>query len=133
MHGTLHVVGYDHDTDAGQMALRQAEVIERVAWEGLVSQRRGNLLQSFNWAFEGIVHVLRTSGTCGSTSRSPSSCSWSALFFDLTRLEVVALLVAIAFVLIAEMFNTALETRRPLHDRTTRSPRSPRTWPPGRS
>ncbi len=35
-HGTLHLLGYDHETDAGQMALRQAEVLEFVDWEGLV-------------------------------------------------------------------------------------------------
>ncbi len=35
-HGTLHLLGYDHEVDAGQMALRQAEVLELVDWEGLV-------------------------------------------------------------------------------------------------
>ena len=35
-HGTLHLLGYDHETDAGQMALRQAEILELVEWEGLV-------------------------------------------------------------------------------------------------
>jgi probable rRNA maturation factor len=36
VHGALHLLGYDHETDAGQMALRQAEVLELVDWEGLV-------------------------------------------------------------------------------------------------
>jgi len=35
-HGTLHLLGYDHEADAGQMALRQAEVLELVEWEGIV-------------------------------------------------------------------------------------------------
>jgi probable rRNA maturation factor len=35
-HGTLHLLGHDHETDAGQMALRQAEVLELVRWEGLL-------------------------------------------------------------------------------------------------
>jgi probable rRNA maturation factor len=35
-HGTLHLLGYDHETDAGQMALRQAGVLELVDWEGIV-------------------------------------------------------------------------------------------------
>ena len=39
-HGTLHLLGYDHETDAGQMALRQAEVLELVDWEGLVGAPR---------------------------------------------------------------------------------------------
>jgi ssRNA-specific RNase YbeY (16S rRNA maturation enzyme) len=36
VHGTLHLLGYDHEIDAGQMALRQAELIELVDWEALV-------------------------------------------------------------------------------------------------
>jgi len=35
-HGALHLLGHDHETDAGQMALRQAEVLELVDWEGIV-------------------------------------------------------------------------------------------------
>ena len=35
-HGTLHLLGYDHEVDAGEMALRQAQVLELVAWEGLL-------------------------------------------------------------------------------------------------
>ena len=36
VHGTLHLLGYDHEVDAGQMALRQAELLELVDWEALV-------------------------------------------------------------------------------------------------
>ena len=36
VHGTLHLLGYDHETDAGRMALRQAELLESVRWEGLL-------------------------------------------------------------------------------------------------
>jgi len=36
VHGTLHLLGHDHDTDAGQMALRQAGLLELVDWEALV-------------------------------------------------------------------------------------------------
>lgn len=36
VHGTLHLLGHDHEADAGAMALRQAELLERVRWEGLV-------------------------------------------------------------------------------------------------
>jgi len=36
VHGTLHLLGHDHETDAGQMALRQAEVLESLAWERLL-------------------------------------------------------------------------------------------------
>jgi len=36
VHGTLHLLGYDHETDAGQMALRQAGLLELADWEALV-------------------------------------------------------------------------------------------------
>ena len=36
VHGTLHLLGYDHETDAGGMALRQAELLETARWEGLL-------------------------------------------------------------------------------------------------
>lgn len=37
VHGVLHVLGHDHETDAGEMALRQAEILESLAWDGLVA------------------------------------------------------------------------------------------------
>ena len=37
VHGILHVLGYDHERDAGRMALRQAELLESLAWDGLVA------------------------------------------------------------------------------------------------
>jgi probable rRNA maturation factor len=40
VHGVLHLLGYDHEIDAGAMAQRQAEVLEGVSWEGLVGASR---------------------------------------------------------------------------------------------
>jgi probable rRNA maturation factor len=37
VHGTLHLLGHDHETDAGQMALRQAGLLELVDWEALLA------------------------------------------------------------------------------------------------
>jgi diacylglycerol kinase (ATP) len=72
-------------------------------------QRRGNLLHSFNWAFDGIVHALRYERNMWIHFTIAGLVLLGALFFALTRLEVIALLVAISFVLITEMFNTAIE------------------------
>jgi diacylglycerol kinase (ATP) len=71
--------------------------------------RRGNLLHSFNWAFEGIVHALRHERNMWVHFAIAGLVLIASLFFALSRLEVVALLVAISFVLIAEMMNTAVE------------------------
>jgi diacylglycerol kinase (ATP) len=74
-----------------------------------LSRRRGNLLTSFNYAFDGIVHALRNERNMWIHFAIAALVLIAALFFALTRLEVVALLVAISFVLITEMFNTAIE------------------------
>ena len=36
VHGTLHVVGYDHETDAGEMAAREARLLDDADWERLL-------------------------------------------------------------------------------------------------
>ena len=74
-----------------------------------MSRRRGSLLTSFNYAFDGIVHALRTERNMWVHFGIAALVLIAALFFALTRLEVVALLVAISFVFITEMFNTAIE------------------------
>ena len=75
----------------------------------MATRHRISLLQSFNYAFEGIIHVLRTQRNMKIHFTVAVLVLVAALFFNLDRLDVVALLVAISFVLIAEMINTALE------------------------
>jgi diacylglycerol kinase (ATP) len=70
---------------------------------------RRSLLHSFNWAFEGIVHALRYERNMQIHFALAVLVMLAALFLSLTRIEIVALLVAISFVLIAEMLNTAIE------------------------
>jgi probable rRNA maturation factor len=36
VHGVLHLLGHDHETDAGRMALRQGELLEALDWERLL-------------------------------------------------------------------------------------------------
>jgi len=71
--------------------------------------RRTSLLQSFNWAFDGIVHALRRERNMWIHFGTAVLVLVAALFFSLARLEVVALFVAISLVLITEMLNTAIE------------------------
>jgi diacylglycerol kinase (ATP) len=73
-----------------------------------LSKHRG-LLSSFNWAFDGIVHALRSERNMQIHFAIAAAVLGAAMFFALSRLEVVALLVAISFVLITEMINTAVE------------------------
>ena len=71
--------------------------------------RRTSLLQSFNWAFDGLVHALRRERNMWIHFGAAVLVLIASLFFALTRLEVIALFVAISFVLITEMLNTAIE------------------------
>jgi diacylglycerol kinase (ATP) len=75
-----------------------------------VSPRRTPaVLQSLNYAFEGVIHVLRTQRNMRIHFAIATAVLILAFSYGVTRLELVALLVAISFVLIAEMVNTAIE------------------------
>ena len=68
-----------------------------------------SIIESFNFAFEGVIHVLRTQRNMRIHFAVAAGVLVAALAFDVSRLELIALLLAIAFVLIAEMINTAVE------------------------
>ena len=72
-------------------------------------RRAPSIIQSFNYAFEGIIHVLRTQRNMRIHFAIALIVLIAGLAVDVSRLELIALLLAIAFVLIAEMINTALE------------------------
>lgn len=71
--------------------------------------REQSLLQSFNYAFDGIVHVLRQQRNMQIHFAVAIAVIVASFFFQLTRLELIALFTAIAFVLITEMLNSAIE------------------------
>ncbi len=73
------------------------------------ARRTPAVLQSFNWAFEGVIHVLRTQRNMRIHFAVATAVLILAFSYGVTRLELMALLVAISFVLIAEMVNTAIE------------------------
>jgi diacylglycerol kinase (ATP) len=72
-------------------------------------QRAPRLLDSFNFAFEGIIHVLRTQRNMRIHFVIAAVVLVLAIAADVTKLELIVLLLSIAFVLIAEMINTAIE------------------------
>jgi diacylglycerol kinase (ATP) len=75
-----------------------------------VQRRRApTLLESFNYAFEGIIHVLRTQRNMRIHFAIAAGVLILALAIGVTKLELISLLLSIAFVLIAEMINSAIE------------------------
>ena len=71
--------------------------------------RAPSLLDSFNYAFEGIIHVLRTQRNLRIHFLAAIAVFAAAVAAGVSRLELIALLLAIAFVLVAEMINSAIE------------------------
>src|SRR5213075_1931534 len=68
-----------------------------------------SILDSFNWAFEGIIHVLRTQRNLRIHFAIAIAVIAAAAALGVDRIELIVLLLAIAFVLVAEMVNSAIE------------------------
>jgi len=71
--------------------------------------RAPTLIDSFNYAFEGIIHVLRTQRNLRIHFVIAIAVIAAAAAFGVDRIELICLLLAIAFVLVAEMVNSAIE------------------------
>jgi diacylglycerol kinase (ATP) len=72
-------------------------------------QRSPSLLDSFNYATEGVIHALRTQRNLWIHFGIAAGVLIAALAFGVERLELMVLLLAITFVLVAELVNTAIE------------------------
>ncbi len=72
--------------------------------------RAATLIDSFNYAFEGIIHVLRTQRNLRLHFLAAILVFAAAIALGVSRLQLIALVLSIAFVLVAEMLNTAIET-----------------------
>ena len=77
--------------------------------ERLTHRRARTLLESFNFAVEGIIHVVRTQRNMRIHLLAAVLVLVAAIWIGVSKLELIALLLAIAFVFIAEMINSALE------------------------
>src|SRR5262249_14190079 len=76
---------------------------------GIGRRRRPSILESFNYALEGIIHVLRTHRNMRIHFALAIVVLVAAVWVGVGRIELIALLISIAFVLIAEMVNSAIE------------------------
>ncbi len=72
-------------------------------------RRAPSIFDSFNFAFEGIIHVLRTQRNMRVHFAVAVIVLVAGLWTGVSKLELIALLLAIAFVFITEMINSALE------------------------
>ena len=72
-------------------------------------RRPPSILESFNYAFEGVIHVLRTQRNMRIHFLIAAGVLVAAVGFGVERLELIVLLLSICFVLVAEMINSAVE------------------------
>jgi diacylglycerol kinase (ATP) len=77
--------------------------------ERLTHRRARTLLESFNFAVEGIIHVVRTQRNMRIHLLAAVIVLVAAIWVGVSKLELIALLLAIAFVFMTEMINSALE------------------------
>lgn len=73
------------------------------------TRRAPTILDSFNYAFEGIIQVLRTQRNLRIHFAVAVAVLVVALIVNVSKIELIALLLSITFVLIAEMLNSAIE------------------------
>ncbi len=88
---------------------RHAPPLETEAPAFTPKSRDHSLLGSFNFAIEGVIHVLRRERNMRVHFALATVVLVLAFAYDVTKVELMALLIAISFVLIAEMVNTAVE------------------------
>jgi diacylglycerol kinase (ATP) len=70
---------------------------------------RPSVLESFNFAIEGVIHVLRTQRNMRIHFAVAVAVIVVSVAVGVSKMELIVLLISIAFVLIAEMINTAIE------------------------
>ncbi|MBX6395244.1 MAG: diacylglycerol kinase [Alicyclobacillaceae bacterium] len=72
-------------------------------------KNRRRLADSFRFAADGVVHALRTQRNMRIHFVIAVAALTAALFFQLSKLELALVFASIAFVIAAELFNTAIE------------------------
>jgi diacylglycerol kinase (ATP) len=70
---------------------------------------RPSVIESFNYAIEGVIHVLRTQRNMRLHFAAAVVVIVVAVAVGVSKIELSLLLISIAFVLVAEMINTAIE------------------------
>jgi diacylglycerol kinase (ATP) len=67
------------------------------------------LIDSFNYAINGIIHAVRTQRNMRIHMIAALLVLTACFFYDLSKFEILLLTITITMVIAAEMFNTAIE------------------------
>ena len=74
-----------------------------------MAKPRHSIIQSFNYAFEGVIYALRSERNMRIHFALATGVLVLAFVYGVSKVELIALLIVIALVLITEMINTAIE------------------------
>jgi diacylglycerol kinase (ATP) len=72
-------------------------------------RRRSSLLRSFNYAFQGLVSAVRHQRNMRVHLLLAFAVLLAGVFLNLSRLQLVVIFIAVAFVFITELINSAIE------------------------
>ena len=72
-------------------------------------KKKQNIIRSFNAAIEGVIYTFKSERNMKIHYMIAFGILVVSLLFKLSKLEFIMLLVAITLVIVAEMFNTAIE------------------------
>ena len=79
--------------------------------------RAKNLFDSFKYALEGIGYTIKTQRNMRLHCTVGTLAILAGLFFKVNRLELAILVIVVTMVIVAEMFNTAIESTIDLYSR----------------
>jgi diacylglycerol kinase (ATP) len=82
----------------------------RQAFNGIgATMQTQNIIQSFNSAIEGFIYVVKTQRNMRLHVLIAILALLLGIYLNLEKLEILLLLITVCFVLLSEMFNTAVE------------------------
>ena len=91
----------------GGLRERLARLRKRSRATALPSQ--GSLRWSMNWAVDGLIYTLRTQRNMQIHLAAATLAVVLAVSLDVSRMELLAIIISATLVLLAEMMNTAIE------------------------
>lgn len=71
--------------------------------------KSSGLIKSFNYAIDGIIYTLKSQRNMKIHYFIALLVLFLSLFLNLSRMEIIAVIISISLVVLAEMFNTAIE------------------------
>ncbi len=77
--------------------------------KGGVTMKVKKLLDSFNYAIEGIIYAVRTQRNMRIHMIAALVVLAACFFYDLSKMEILAITITVTMVIMAELLNTAIE------------------------